>query len=586
MIKMAFDGIVTSAISEELKSLCGARIDKILEPNKNTIIIGLYLNGKNYALNVCIDARNYRINLTTHSSPNPQVAPNFCMVLRKHLYGMHLKNIITSNLERIIILEFEGLDEIEDIFNKKIIVELMGKHSNIILLDENNIIIDSIRHISTDSESFRNILPHFKYIAPSTSKSNFLNITNFNDFKAKLVLGNPNKLDTSTLPSNISNIFNGISKSFIENIIKYLNITTINEDTLKSIYLYIKDILQRIDSHTLEFKLVNSSNNINKDFYLAPTNTQVMPFALNFFIDDFYEQKETNEQFKNYRNSMLKLILDVLKKYNKRLENMDKKLEECKNMDMFKLYGELITANLYKIKNINMDSIDLENYYDNNKIVTIPLDKKYNPSVNAKRYFKKYNKLKNTLEIVSNQKYETLKDLDYLESVIFELENSYSVSDISNIFEEIMENEIFKEKTKKYQNNKNYKIKKSKLTKNKTVSFNPIKYTVNGYTVLVGRNNKENDYLTLKYSNKNDIWFHVKDIQGSHVILRLENKNIPNNDILLNCAKIAAIHSKAKNSSNVLVDYCQVKFVKKPNGAKPGMVIYTNNKTLNVINLL
>jgi len=231
-----------------------------------------------------------------------------------------------------------------------------------------------------------------------------------------------------------------------------------------------------------------------------------------------------------------------------------------------------------------MDTIEVENYYDNNNKLVIPLDKKYVPSINAKRYFKKYSKLKNALEIVSKQKEETLNELNYIESVVYELESATTLDDITAIFEEISENDIFKEKTAKTSNQKQKsKIKKSKLTKNKEVSFNPIKYSINNYTVLVGRNNKENDYLTLKYASKNDIWFHTKDFHGSHTILKMDNNlPYPDNDILVRVAQIAAKHSKAKNSSNVPVDYCEVKFVKKPSGSKPGMVIYTNNKTLNV----
>ena len=477
---MAFDGIVTKAITAELTNLCGARIDKVFQPNKNEIILGLYLNKMNYALDICIDAQNCRINLTTNSKSNPQVAPNFCMLLRKNLIGLKLKNIITFDLERLVILEFEGFDELDDIISKKLVVELMGKHSNIILLDDTNIIIDSLRHIKEIDENYRDILPHTKYSIPTSNKCSFLDLKDFDDFKNHLNLSN-----IEDLPVEISNTFNGLSKNFICSI-------------------------------------------INK-----------------------FEIKETSETFRNYRNTLFKLILDALKKYNKRLTNINKKLHECDDMEKYRVYGELITANLYKIPNKNIEEIELENYYDNNNKILIKLDKRYSPSINAKRFFKKYSKLKNALAIVTEQKKETLKELDYIESIVYELEDST--------------------------------IKKSQWTKNKEVSFNPIKYNIDGYTILVGRNNNENDYLTLKYANKNDLWFHTKDFHGSHTVLKIDNNlPYPNFDILVATAQIAAQHSKAKNSSNVPVDYCEVKFVKKPSGARPGMVIYTNNKTLNV----
>lgn len=308
-------------------------------------------------------------------------------------------------------------------------------------------------------------------------------------------------------------------------------------------------------------------------------------FNLNSQIDDFYFKKENSELFKNYRNSILHLILATLKKYEKRLENIDNKLSECNNMDKFRLYGELITSNLYRIPNKNVSSIEVENYYDNNSLITIPLDKKYLPSYNAKRYFKKYNKLKNALAIVNVQKEETIRDIDYIESVIYELDNAKSIEDIETIYEEISENSLFADKLKIKSSSKKVsgKNKKAKpMTKNKLTSFNPLKYVIDGYTVLVGRNNKENDYLTCKFANKNDIWFHTKEIHGSHVILKTNPNEVVPDNVLFEVAKLAAKHSKAKNSSHVPVDFCKVAFVKKPSGSKPGYVIYSNNRTLYV----
>lgn len=574
---MAFDGIVTKAIVTELSELTGARIDKVFEPNKNEIILGLYSEKKNYALDICIESQNCRINLTTNAKPNPQIAPNFCMLLRKNLIGLKLKNLITFDLERLIVLEFEGFDDVDDIISKKLIVELMGKHSNIILLDDNNIIIDSMRHIRELDENFRDILPHTKYSFPTSNKKSFLELHDFEEFSNCI-----NGTNIEDLPLQISNTFNGISKNFISAIIRHLEITKINTTNLQKIYNYITTTINNIETDNLSFENIKNKDGIIKDYFLIPEKTSDELFKLNFFVDDFYYNKETSETFKNYRNSLLKLILDTLKKYKKRLYNIDEKLKECKDMDTYRIYGELITANLYRIPNRNLSEIELENYYDNNNKITIKLDKRFLPSINAKRFFKKYSKLKNALAIVSEQKEDTLKELDYIESVVYELENCSTIEEVGAIFEEISENDIFKDK-KELNTSKKSKIKKSKFTKNKTVSFNPLKYTVDGYTVLVGRNNKENDYLTLKYANKSDIWFHTKDFHGSHTILKIDsNVSIPNDNVLVEVAKIAAQHSKAKNSSNVPVDYCEVKYVKKPSGSKPGMVIYSNNKTLNV----
>lgn len=511
---MAFDGIVTKAICSELQQLKGARIDKIFQPNKNDIILGCYLNFSNYALNICTDSQFYRISLTTHSKVNPKVAPNFCMVLRKHLLGLHIKNVITNNLERVVTIEFEGLDEIDDIICKKLIVELMGKHCNIILVDDQNIIIDSLRHINNE-ESSRIIVPHKKYIYPVVTKMNFLDCVSFDDFKNAL----PLDININNISKNISSIFNGISSIFIQKSLDFLNIHEITLDTLNLLFNYINKIISATDNMNLKFEQIDINGKLD---YVLRYSLDYSKFSLNFFVDDFYYKKESSEKFKAYRDSVLKIIFDILKKYNKRLLNINQKLEECENMDMYKLYGELITSNLYRFKNENLTNISIENYYDNNNLVNIPLDNKYTIAVNAKMYFKKYNKLKNTLEIVGVQKQETLKELDYIESIIYELENCTSIDDISEIFEEISENIIFKEKLDNYKKKNSNKIKKTSFTKNKMVSFNPLKYNIDGFSFLVGRNNKENDYLTLKYAKKTDLWFHTKDIHRKSCYFRIK----------------------------------------------------------------
>ena len=557
---MAFDGIMTKAVAKELSLLSGARIDKVYEPNSNNIILGLYLNKCNYALNICTNPQNYRINLTTHPKSNRGVAPNFCMVLRKHLIGLRIKNVITNSLERIITIEFEGFDDIDDIINKKLIIELMGKHCNVILLDDENIIIDCLRHINNENATHITI-PHIKYVYPKTDKLDFLSCDNFDYFK-KIV----SETDSSLYAKSISNKFNGISKQFI---------SSYNASNLEDIYNYIRDIIFRIDSLKLRLEVTD------KDYFLIPDDNNSENFSVNFALDDFYYKKEHDEELKTNRNNVLKLILATLRKYNKRLSHINEKLKECDNMETYRLYGELITSNLYRIPNKNVDKLELENYYDNNKIITIPLDSKYLPSVNAKRFFKKYHKLKNALEVVTVQKEDTIRELDYIESVVYELESASSLEEIAEILEEIAENDIFKEKTKSLKAKKINKIKKSSLTKNKNTYFNPLKYTIDGFTLLVGRNNKENDYLSLKYAHRNDIWFHTKDIHGSHAVLLLNGKT-PSADILTKCAEITAYHSKARFSSNVPVDTCEIRYVKKPKGAKPGMVIYTNYSTLYV----
>lgn len=586
---MAFDGIVTKSITKELKNIIGYKIDKVYEPDKNTVTLGLYGKSSNLMLLMCISSNNCRISLTSHPQKNPSTAPNFCMLLRKYLIGLKIKNIYTIDLERIVFIDLENNENPNKPICRKLIIELMGKHSNIILTDSNNIIIDSMRHTSTLENSNRDIYPTTRYIFPESTKYSFLKLNNFEDFcnaiEPKLIEYiaenslNIENLNVSNfmIDKIISNTFNGISLSFVQNILNKLNIKEISKNNFELIYNKINEILS---SSFLDIFLAENQ----KDYYLYTSNIEnESQFNLNYKIDDFYFEKETSELFKNYRNSILHLILATLKKYEKRLENIDNKLSECNNMDKFRLYGELITSNLYRIPNRNVNSIEVENYYDNNSPITIPLDQKYLPSYNAKRYFKKYNKLKNALAIVNVQKDETIRDIDYIESVIYELDNAKSIDDLEAIYDEISENGLFSDKLKVKSSSKKASNKKAKpMTKNKLTSFNPLKYVIDGYTVLVGRNNKENDYLTCKFANKNDIWFHTKDIHGSHVILKTNPNEIVPDDVLFEVAKLAAKHSKAKNSSHIPVDFCKVSFVKKPSGSKPGYVIYSNNKTLYV----
>ena len=586
---MAFDGIIIKKISTELKNIIGFKIDKVYEPDKNTVTLGLYGKCSNLSLLMCISSNNCRLHLTSHQQKNPTMAPNFCMLLRKYLIGLKIKNIYTVDLERIVFIDLENNENPNKPIYRKLIIELMGKHSNIILTDSNDIIIDSMRHTSTLENSNRDIYPTARYIFPEANKYSFLELKDFDDFYSKIepklteyITQNSLNIESLSisnfmLDKIISNTFNGISLSFIQNILKELEIGDISKKNLELIFNKINEILS---SSSLDVFITENKN----DYYLYTSNIMYKnQFNLNFKIDDFYFEKESSELFKNYRNSILHLILATLKKYEKRLENIDNKLSECNNMDKYRLYGELITSNLYHIPNKNLNSIEVENYYDNNNKITIPLDKKYLPSYNAKRYFKKYNKLKNALTIVNTQKEETIRDIDYIESVVYELDNSTSIQDIEVIYEEISENSLFTDKLKNKSKSKKASNKKAKpMTKNKLSSFNPLKYVIDEYTVLVGRNNKENDYLTCKFANKNDIWFHTKDIHGSHVILKTNPNEIVPDDVLIEVAKLAAKHSKAKNSSHVPVDFCKVAFVKKPSGSKPGYVIYSNNKTLYV----
>ena len=566
---MAFDGIVTQAITHELKNdLIGGKIDKIHQPNKNTILLGIYLNSIHYALNICIDAHNCRINLTTNSKENPLVAPNFCMLLRKHLIGGKISTIEMYGLERLVKINIETINEFNEIEIKSLIIELMGKHSNIILINDKNIIIDSLRHIWATDTIYRDILPSRTYSFPTSEKLDYTKISDiYSIFQDNL------NLSVEEFSKLFANTFNGFSLSFVKSAIEKCNITTINKENLLELQKYINNILTF--PNNLYFTEVYKNNKLS-DFTLSlGNNVTVEKFYLNKFIDNFYFSRETEETFNNCKNNALKLVTDSQKKLLNRLNSINTKLKDCEERDKYRLYGELITSNLYKLTNTHTDYIELENYYDNNNLIKIPLDKKYSPNINAKHYFKKYNKLKNALQIVSVQKAETENELNYIDSIIFEIELASSTKEIQEILDEISENLIKNKVSQKKKNTKNLKKKKQEK------QYSPLHFNIDNFDVYVGKNNKENDWLTFTFANKNDIWLHTKDIQGSHVILKNSGQNV-SDDTLVKCAKLAVEHSKAKFSSNVPVDYCKVQYVKKPNSAKPGMVIFTNNKTISV----
>ena len=589
---MAFDGIVTKAVVSELNTcLINGKINKIFEPNKNEILLGIYSGGKNYCLNISIDSVNYRINLTTNSKPNPQNVLNFCMVLRKHLTGGTIKRIYSTGLERIVFIDVDVYNELNDLITKTLVVELMGKHSNIILLNSEHTVIDSLRHLNKFDNSNRDIFPGSKYLNIESDKKDFLTVKTFDEFYRDV------SIDIENLPSTLSKVYNGFGKKNISYLLETLNIpTTVSTNDLKKVYSYLKDLFASMPDN-----VVLKEYAADKKGYFA-YNAINDGLTVNFFLDDFYTSKEQAEQFKQYRDTVLKLVLNHVGKIKERINTIDSKIADCANAEKYRLYGELITSNLYRTPDYPQSEVTLENYYDNNNLITIPLDEKFSPSKNAKNFFKKYRKLQNTIVIVEKQKELAETELSYLDSIVYELEEVSTIEDIDNIYSEICDNLIFGKNANTVNNhvyNSHDKIansKNSKSNKQSSSSNMPEKRNIDGYTVYIGKNNKQNDYLTCRLAQNSDIWFHTKDIHGSHVVLKVdsnpnashansENSGISNtfnvpDAVLYKCASVAAYYSKARMSQNVPVDYTLIKYVKKPNGAKPGMVIYTNNKTI------
>lgn len=553
---MAFDGIVVKSLVADFQNkLIGARVNKVFQPNKYEIILSLY-NSANYMLDICIHPEYYRMCLTNISKPNPTNALNFCMLLRKYLTSSRITNIESVDLDRLIFIDFEGNNELKDTIKYRLVIELMGRRSNIILLNYNGFIIDSIKHIIT---SDREILPAREYITPKSSKNSFLELNNFDEFYALLSQNSYNSL-SSYLPE----LFTGFTSIFILNVLEELDIENTSKDVneLRELYDYLKNLISNFGTENISLKKVH------KDYVLDLSSSNT---SLSDFLDKFYCDREIENIFLAAKAELSKSILSALKKASKKLDNINQKLRSCNDMDKYKLYGELLTANLYKYhENFAKPSIEVENYYDNNNLVTIKLDTSVSYSKNAERFFKKYNKLKNTLSIVTVQKKEAELELEYIESIIYSVSNAKTLEDIEEIYNEFTENVLIK----KY----NYKsFQKVNADKNLTNNLNKI--VINKYDVYIGKNNKQNDYLTLHFADKSDLWFHAQGFHGAHVILKTNGKN-PDEDTIFKCAQLAKQNCKAALERNVSVDYTYIKYVKKHHSGKTGMVNYTNYKTI------
>lgn len=556
---MAFDGFVMKNIISELNNtIIDSKVNKIFSPTKNDIVFNLYNYGKSYNLLINSSAENCRICCSNFQRKNPTTPSNFCMLLRKYLTGSRILEFRTFGLERIAEITFECFSDSSGITTKKIFAEIMNRYSNINLTNSDNSIIGSLKYCD---KSF--------YTLPNSLKMDISKIYSFEEFLSIL---NPNYSDN--LISILVNSITGVSKSLAFNLLQKTNIDekSFSKNDLKTIFEHLKQLLNA-NSNLLYFNEFKIGNKIDfsLDINTCPKD-YIMP--LNTYIDKFYYDKENKECFSNEKYRIEKLINTSLKKCKRKLENIESKLNDCKNMDIYRIYGELLNSNLYKISNLHSNSVELENYYENNKIIKIPLDISVSVKKNAEKYFKKYKKLKNASKIVLEQKDDALKEYSYLESILFALNISTTLDDLFEISSEISDTLINKSKKQKI----NKKLKKSTKKQNSD-SFSLEKIDIDGYTIFIGKNNRQNEFLTLKFASRNDIWFHIQDLPGSHVVLKTNNLEL-NDEIIYKCASLAKKYSKGSNDSNVSIDYTLIKNVKKSPSGKPGMVIYNTCKTI------
>ncbi|MBE5821431.1 MAG: fibronectin/fibrinogen-binding protein [Clostridiales bacterium] len=561
---MIYDGIITRSVINELNSvLIGGKVEKLSMPSKNEIYIHIYNNQK-YILNINLNANEARINLTSKVKTLPLSPSMFCMVIRKHLQNYRINSIKQYLFDRIIFIEFEGYNEMNDKETKYLIIELMGKHSNCILVNNNMKIIDSLKHVDDSVSSVRTVLPGLEYDYPKTKVS--IENTSLDEFD-KLIQNYIEKEDN--ISRFLISTFNGFSNFFCFELLKICNISKdvqikdLSKDNIKIIYNEINNIIQKIDSNKIDIK-----NEDNKNMYLDFTVSYTNDFSINKYIDEYYISFEQNKQINELKQNLTRNVSTYISKLNKNLKIVNKNLKECEKLEDYRIYGELINSNLYRFSNNERyENISVENYYNNNNLITIPIDNTCSLSLNAQKYFKKYNKLKTTYTYSISQKELIENELNYLESVLFNTEASNNIDELSIIKQELI-------------NQKYIKIQKKKETSKNNIKSEPIKYTYEGYDIYVGKNNIQNDYLTHKFANNNDMWLHTQGIHGSHVIIKNSNNNNIPDKIIEFASNLSAYYSKGQTSSKVMVDYCLIKYVKKHPFNKPGMVIYTDYKSI------
>lgn len=550
---MAFDGIVTRAMARELNDALGdSRIDKIHQPDNQELLLTIRTRTGQEKLFISIAAGRAEIHLASNEKfENPKTPPPFCMLMRKLLTGAHIEKISQVDWERIIKIDLIIKDEMGFPENVSMYVELMGRHSNIILVSAEGNIMAAIKNVSEEQSRVRPISAGMQYSLPPTQ-----NKIAPDDVTAEII-------HSLVSPKQILSKIQGISPIIADEIIASPNKTKYLESLIKSAEDPSPSVYIREDGHVFEFHV----KELEYHGGLKRKTFTTLSEAVNFF---FESRISTNRR--KQKTAVLENALNgSLKKLHLKLQKLHEDLAATKKAENYQLYGELITANIHNLKQ-GMDLATLTNYYDGSE-VEIKLDPNLAPNQNAQKYFKKYAKSKIAKVEKQEQINLTREEISYLEGVASFLANAETVEEVDSIKSEL--------KQGGYLHNKQ-KLSKKKSKQTVKEHFSPKKYeTSNGFSVWVGRNNKENDKLTMKRASKTDLWFHTKDIPGSHVILFTENKK-PEQSDLTEAAQIAAYHSAARESENVPVDMVLVKHVKKPNRAKPGMVIFTNNQTFYV----
>ena len=555
---MSFDGVFTYAMTKELqRTLVGGRISKIYQPFPYELLLHIRSHGSNYKLLLSAHPTYARMHITNETYDNPHEPPMFCMLLRKHIEGGIIEAITQVDFDRIVIIHVKTRNELGDVCTKQLIVEMMGRHSNIILVDvQTNTIIDSVKHLSPAVNRYRTILPGAPYISPpSHDKMNPLEATEETVVK---------KIDflAGKLADQLVATFMGISPLFAREVVHRAGLA--NRATLPKSFM---SLIAEVRNETFTPCIYRGQKEIFYALPLTHMDGEVQSFAtLSEMLDRFYFGKAERDRVKQQAHDLERFVTNEKAKNEKKLLKLEKTLEEAKQAEQYRLYGELLTAHLYAVKR-GMNEVEVVNYYDENGgTITIPLDEQKTPSENAQSYFQKYQKAKHSLAIVQEQIERTKEEIAYFDTILQQLETA-SPKDIDDIRDELIEQGYLRAKATKPKKQKPRAIELERYVSS------------DGTDIFVGKNNKQNDYLTNKFASKDDIWLHTKDIPGSHVVIKSKQ---PSEQTIIEAAHLAAYFSKARHSSSVPVDYTRVRYVKKPSGAKPGFVIYENQQTVYV----
>lgn len=576
---MAYDGILMASLADELNDrLSGSRIDKIHQPEPDALVIHIKAPGEKLKLYISANSNLPHMTLIERKMDNPLKAPMFCMLLRKHMAGGRVLSVRQHALERVICIDVESRNELGDLAVKRLIIEIMGKHSNIILIDaEDDTILDSIKRIPFSVSRLRQILPGLKYELLVTDKEN-LRLSEKVDFLNRI----HNTTKATKIFKWIYMTYQGFSPAisrsicFEANIPENADVKELTQSQLDTLWAGLDKIKTAIREKNYSPVIVKENETgkymdlsaFRLNHYLAPEFETVEKNRITDVIEEYYEKKDQVNRMLHKTQNLRKFLSQRIDRLLNKLQKLKEEQLYAENAEESKIYGELILANLYQIEK-GMHEVKVVNYYEpDSKEIIIKLDSRRTPSENSQKYFKKYNKLKTAQDKLAIQIEEAEADLAYLEQVQSAVELSSDPANIEEIRQELIESGILKKK---------HQSKTKKKSK-----FEPLTYmSSEGFEILVGKNNLQNDYLTLKLASNKDMWLHTKIIPGSHVIIRTKGEDVPEQTIY-EAACIAAWHSKGRLSGQVPVDYTPVKHVSKPSGAKPGMVIYTTNQTLYV----